>query len=382
MSPLLKIFFKKFTFKPIKEVDIIIFGHDKFNFYSDIKFAYFKNSEINLRYLIPVFILYIKKFFTKKKISIIDSYFSILLSKYNCKVALGNDREQGVFKFKKLFPNKISVAYQYGYWFEELINLGQTVIRNQFTDYYFLFDERTRNFTEGLIKSNYFITGSVSSNEKILKNFEKKYDFMFISNFRPKIENNTKNLIKKNISETGSKSLIQCSSFMLKALSNFCNKRKKNFCIARVGTRVDKKKYSKFLKNEENSFLRQNAKNFFLEEIDSFELAQKSQVSICTHSNLGYQLLARGNKVLFLNTNEDVYNWHFINSSSGPFWYKGNDISEINKKLESILRMSKKEWDEVVNESLIPMKFDPGNKVLKDLITKIINKSTDREVRH
>ena len=67
MNLLSKLFLKKIIFKRIREVDVIIFGHDKFNFDSDIKFAYFKNSEINLRYLIPVFILYIKKFFTKKK---------------------------------------------------------------------------------------------------------------------------------------------------------------------------------------------------------------------------------------------------------------------------------------------------------------------------
>ena len=86
--------------------------------------------------------------------------------------------------------------------------------------------------------------------------------------------------------------------------------------------------------------------------------------------------------MLFLNRNEDVYKWHFINSSSGPFWYKGSNISEINKKLEDILRMSKKEWDELVKESLIPIKFDPGNKVLIGLINKIMSKSIDREVRH
>ena len=67
MNLLSKLFLKKIIFKRIREVDVIIFGHDKFNFDSDIKFAYFKNSEINLRYLIPDFVMYLNKFFTKKK---------------------------------------------------------------------------------------------------------------------------------------------------------------------------------------------------------------------------------------------------------------------------------------------------------------------------
>ena len=381
MKLLLKIFYKKFTFKPIKKIDLLIFGHDKFKFNKNIKYTYYKNSEINLRYIFPVLILYLKQFFIKK-ITIIDAYFLVILNLYNCKIALGNDREQGVFRFKKLFPNKISVAYQFGYWFEELIELGKIVIKDQSTDYYFMFDERTKKLTENLVKSNYFVTGSVSSNEKIFNGIKKKYDFMFISNFRKKIKTQSKNLIERTINVTGSKNLMECSAFMLTALSNYCNQSKKTFCIARVSTRVDKKKYSKSLKNEENNFLKENAKNFILEEVDSFELAQQSEVSICTHSNLGYQLLARGSKVLFLNTDKDVYNWHFISSSSGPFWYKGSNLSEIYKKLDDILKMSKNDWNKVVTDSLVPMKFDPGNTVLKNLISEIITKVSDNEVRH
>lgn len=382
MKLLLKVFYKKFTFKPIEKVDLLIFGHDKFKFNSNIKYTYYKNSEINLRYIFPVLILYLKKFFFKKKITIIDAYFLVILNLYNCKIALGNDREQGVFRFKKLFPNKISVAYQFGYWFEELIKLGQTVIKDRSTDYYFMFDERTKKLTENLVKSNYFVTGSVSSNEKIFNGINKKYDFMFISNFRPKIETGSKNLIKGVIGTSGSKNLMECSAFMLTALSNYCNQNKKTFCIARVSTRVDKKKYSKSFRNDENNFLKKNAKNFILQEIDSFELAEKSEVSICTHSNLGYQLLARGNKVLFLNTEKDNYNWHFASSSDGPFWYKGSNLSEIFKKLEYVLKLNQDEWRKIITESLAPMKFDPGNMVLKKLISEIITKSSNKEARH
>lgn len=367
MNLLIRIFEKKFIFKSIKKVDLIIFGPDKFKFDKNIKYSYYDNEEINLRYSFSTLILYLKNFFKKKKITLSDAYFLSIFNSYDCKISLGNDREQGVFKFKRLFPNKISIAYQFGYWFKELIKLGQSVIKDRSTDYYLMFDERTKKFTEPVLKSNFFIAGSVSSNEKIFKSIRKKYDFMFISNFRSE-----KTLKAKN--------LVNCSGFMLSALSKYCDLNNKNFCIARVSTRNDKKRYKKDLIDKENNFLKKNAKNYILQNLDSFKLAQQSEVSICTHSNLGYQLLARGNKVLFLNTDRDIYNWHFTDSC--PFWYKGNDLSEIYKKLDYISNISKNNWKKIITKNSALMKFDSGNTLLKSLIFKIINQLSKKEVRH
>ena len=292
-----------------------------------------------------------------------------LLKYYDCKIVLGNDRDQGIFKVKKLFPNKISIAYQFGYWFDELIKLGQDVIKNKIVDHYCIFDLRTKKLSEEIITSNFYITGSVSSNEKILPIKEKKYDFMFISNYRSKIA-------------LGSESLMKCSAYMLSRLSDFCEMNSKTFCIARVSSRKDKKKYSHFLKKEEEFFLKKYAKNYFLEDIDSFELANLSKVSVCTHSNLGYQLLARGNKVLFLNTDKDIYKWHFITNKTGLFWYKGENPKEIYEKFHSILNMGNDEWKSHLTNSSVPLTFDRGNKFLKNLILKNLDKSSTSEPSH
>ena len=45
MNLLSKLLLKRIIFKRIREVDVIIFGYDKFNFDSDIKFAYFQNKK-------------------------------------------------------------------------------------------------------------------------------------------------------------------------------------------------------------------------------------------------------------------------------------------------------------------------------------------------
>lgn len=369
MFSFLNFFKKKWVFNKIEKTDLLIFSDDKFNFDKKIKYSYYKSNEINLKYFFHFIFNYFCNFFNKKKLSISEIYLCTLLQYYDCKIVLGHDRDQIIFKVKKFFPNKISITYQFGYWFDELIQLGQEVIKNKMVDHYCIFDLRTKKLSEEIITSNFYITGSVSSNEKFLPIKEKKYDFMFISNYRS----------KKAI---GSESLMECSAFMLSRLSDFCEMNNKTFCIARVSTRKDKKKYSHYLKNEEEIFLKKYAKNYFLEDIDSFELANLSKVSVCTHSNLGYQLLARGNKVLFLNTDKDIYKWHFITNKIGLFWYKGENLKEIYEKFHNILNMNNDEWKSNLTNSSVPIKFDQGNKFLKNLILKNIDKSSASEASH
>lgn len=368
MKLLLKLLNKRIVFKSIRKVNLLIFGYDKFEFNKKISHFYYNHDEVNLRYFFQFIFIFLKNLFSNNKLSIYDAYLHTIIKYCNCKIVLGHDREQGIFKVKKFFPNKITITYQFGYWFTVLMKLGHDVVRNKEVDHYFMFDERTKKMTEDIVKSNYYIAGSVANNEKILPFKKKKYDFMFISNFRA--------------NSLGSDNFMKCSAFMLSKLSEYCNTNNKTFCIARVSAREDKKKYSFSIKKDEEKFLKANAKNYFLEDIDSFKLANLSKVSVCTHSNLGYQLLARGNKVLFLNTENDIYKWHFISENIGPFWYKGKNSNEIFKQLQNLLNMKEDEWNKILSNSSVPIKFDTGNKLLKNLISKIILGSSKSEVNH
>ena len=294
-------------------------------------------------------------------------YHYVLLNKYNCEVAIGHDRGEIIFMFKEMFPNKIAVTYQFGYWFNTRVEMGKQLLKNKKIDYYLLFDERTKNFSEKELKTNYIISGSISNNEKPIKNFQKEFDYMFISNFR----SNPKNLDDK-------KNVVDSTKFFLNILSEFCDKENKKFCIAGVYKRQDKKKYSKAYLNEEKKFYKTNSSNFELRDEDSFELAQKSNVCVCTHSNLGFQLLSRGHKVIFLNRDEDMFKWHFMSkSNSGDFWYQGQNKQEIFKKLEDLLNMNKDTWLKILKRTNVAMKFDPGNKILKTLLQNVLKKQNN-----
>ena len=357
MLNFLNFFRKKWTFSKIKQTDLLILSQDIFLFNKKIKFAYY-DDKIYLRYILDILIYFLSQKIKKKKISIIEAHTFIKIKKTNSCIALGHDRNKLIFDVKKYFPEIKNIAYQFGYWFPNLIDKGLELVKNKKIDYYFFFDERTKQLTEKFMKTNSIISGSIPSNEKIFPVIKKKYDFMFISNFRYSTETEAKNL---NASQ----------AFFLDNLSKYCNLKNKSFCIARVYTRKDKNRYSNKNLKQENIFIKKYAKNYFVENIDSFILAQKSEVCICTHSNLGYELLGRGNKVLFCNTNKDTYSWHFASVANGPFWYKGNSKKEIFEKLENILSLSNNSWNKILRDSKIPIKFDPGNKILKSIIYKL-----------
>lgn len=354
---------KKISFEKIQKVDVLIFGSEKLNFASGIKVDYYTGNKIFFRYAISFLLYYLIKKTFSKSLSLYEEYFYFMVRKYDCKVAVGDDRNFSVFKCKKLFPNIISIAYQFGYWFPERKQMGQELLKDVKIDYYLMFDDRTKKFSEEILKTNYIISGSVAANEKKPIKHEKKYDFMFISSFRAESQSSD----KINIRNT--------ASFFLSSLSEYCETHNKTFCVAKVYSRLDKMHYSKSYHQKENNFIKHNAKKFHTENIDSFELAEKSKVCICTHSNLGYQLLARGHKVLFLNSEKDLFIWHFIRQSDGIFWYKGNNKKKILEKFDNLLKMENHEWLKIIKSSDIPMKFDNANTILKQLVLKLLRET-------
>lgn len=357
-----KILKKKWTLKTIKKVDIIVFHNQNLIFLNKFNFINYDNSKLFLIYSFEVLLKYFNQIFSEKKLTFSQIYHYTLLKKYDCKVAIGHDRGESIFMFKKMFPKKISIAYQFGYWFNSRIKMGLELLNNKTTDYYLVFDERTKKLSESKLKSKYIISGSIQNNEKKTPNKNKKFDFMLISTFRA------------NMQETEEKKhVVNYLGFVLSTLSEFCNKNKKSFCIAGVYTRKDKKNNPLEYFNQEKSFYKKNAQNFEIGQEDAFNLADQSEVCICTHSNLGYQLLSRGKKVIFLNTEEDLFTWHFIEENhEGKFWHKGRNKFAIFKKFEEILRMSNKNWAEILKNSNTAIKFDPGNKILEELLYKIL----------
>ena len=106
-------------------------------------------------------------------------------------------------------------------------------------------------------------------------------------------------------------------------------------------------------------FYSRDIKNFYHEDISAYELAEKSKVVITINSTLGFDLLARNKKTLFI----DICYFFgsmldpFVNSKEGFFWYQGQEPAVIKRKIDLVLQINNDDWIKVLNESKLKIKF-------------------------
>jgi len=366
----------KFSFKKNSKVEILLLD-DNYSFLSfeNKKVAVINFKEINFYYILLTLIYFL--FRNKNKLNFKKLYWKILMDDFDPIVAIGNDMNMRIFSFKEMYPEKKTIAYQLGHYWDIHVERSRDQLSGKKCDYFFIFREWEKKIFN-VIDTKFIISGSVKSNEKITVPEEKKYDLMFISEFR-KLDPKTINKIKKGYhSYTFANRSIDmsfkdvCSIYVLNIINNFRNKKNIQLSVARSSIRKDKK--YKLSKADEMKFFNEYLNNFHVEEIDSFQLAEKSDVIICITSNLGPELLARGKKVLFLNLNSLTHDWPFLPTDEGPFWYKGKKPEKIQEKIEYLLSLSSNEWTKVLNDTNIKMNFDAQNSKLKDLVDKICHK--------
>jgi len=181
---ILSILGRRFIFRRNPKVKLLILDDD----FSNLKFG--KNKYHTLKYneelhLIILFKAILKKFTINKAQSIRDLYFKLLIDSFNPKVAIGHDMNNRIFRFSKIFPNKISIAYQFAYIFKKDINdFYKKNFKGKKVNYYIVYDKRSKNIMQKFVESNFIINGSTKINERNPKKKKKKFDIMFISSFR------------------------------------------------------------------------------------------------------------------------------------------------------------------------------------------------------
>ena len=124
---ILSILKRKFILKKNPKVELLIlddgFSNLKFekNKYHILKY----NDELHLLVLLQAIL---KKITTNKVQSLSDLYFKLLIDSFNPKVAIGHDMNNRIFRFSKVFPNKISIAYQFAYIFKMNCNTYVSIL--------------------------------------------------------------------------------------------------------------------------------------------------------------------------------------------------------------------------------------------------------------
>ena len=356
----MELFKYKIILKKNNTSDIIRLDNNYVNF----KFFNYSNviidiKEINLYYLPSSIFQY---FFSKHKLSLKYIYLRNIILSYKPIILIGYNIDIIIYKCKELCPEIITIIYQHNIIYDYMIENYRKLYSSCKSDYFLVFDNRHREIFSKFINSKYILSGSVKNNEIALKKKDKDYTIMYISEFRNYPKDHYRSIAEKNIVDI---------------LADYCKNTNNKMCIALSSLRAEKK--SKLNINDELKFFDQENNNYFVEPINSYELANKSELCVNLSSNLGPELLARGFKVLFLSILElyDKNLKHPYYGADSPLFYCGLDRQIIFSKINYLLKINKIEYNKVLNNSNFDIGFDKGNTILKKIIKEHLDSNSN-----
>ena len=349
----------KFNFELVDKIDLLIVDDGYSNFTPENCSFYLLKNEIYLINLIRATLYSLLKVeFSIKKIK--ENYFRDLIISFSPKIVLGHDMNGKIFRVKENFPNIITIAYQFGYFYEgNDKKIYRKILKNKNTDYFCVFDLRSKKFIGKIIRNTkIYITGSIKNNTNKIEMKKKMFDFLFISQFRPKSHEKKKNILISYDNHLMKKILIE--------MIEYCKKKKKKLAVALSSVRQDKIYYN-YLNEEIQYFRNISNKIFFSKKNNSLEMANSSKVILCYNSNFGAEMMSIGKKVVF-----------FALSKHAKFKFKRNafNIKNLNgKKIEKImnriLKLNQNQWHNYA-KSIQLLKYDYKNKILNKLLIDII----------
>ena len=297
-------------------------------------------------------------FFEKKNLTLKEIYLKKILEFYQPKIVIGHNFNHWIYETKKIYPETISIAYLHNRLYLDQINYLKKNYKNKVVDYFFVCDDLHKKKLSKFIKSKFIANGLTKNNEiEVSKTKLKRYDLMVISEFR--------NLSKNHF-------YSKCFEYVVRLIANYAEIYNLKVLVALNSSRIEKKKINRY---KEIQYFKRIYPKFYFNHNNSYQNAELSKVSVCLASNLGADLLARGSKVLFLPLLEKYsqkYKTMYLKSKS-YYICKKKDKKEIFKKINVMMKLKKTRWNKILLKSKDKFIFDKQNKIIKKLISNIIN---------
>lgn len=353
-----------FLFHPKKKVDILVFGR------TNLKLDLGRKTKLFELYNQIYISIFFKSLFLcliqLKKHTFNEIYFREVIGLFSPKIAIGDEINNNIFKFKKLYPKKIAIGFQ----IINRSNISTRKTKKGSCDYFLLFNNQSKKYYRN-IKAKFLVIGSLKNNEKPLKNLRKKFDLMFISEFRPKIYDKVKARTKKQfkIVQGIKKNFYRFNELILNILKEIANDYDLKICIALASNRIEKKR--KNFKKKEEEFFSKYLNKVSFPNSSSYELAERSNLIISMWSNLGIELFSQNKKVFFFAPNffKNI-NWNFFPKKNGFNWHQDLRKQEIKNKIIKLLKLKDNKWNKFCKHSGYGISFDKKNNLLKKLILK------------
>lgn len=272
------------------------------------------------------------------------NYFKNIIKFYNPSIVIGNDITLRAVKVKTLFPKIICITYQFSYIADDTRYKKFSNQEKLLTDYFFCFSKIEMNFIKKYFKANFIVNGSLRNN---------------IANIKKKIKNT-----KRIVNYVSEFHINPRTDFMifekkkLEILEKYCQKKKLNLHITLRSNRLDKKINSDL---ELNYFRKILKKNFYTYNYDSYNIAKNSLITVSGHSNLGFELVSRGEKVLFLPEKKKVLENLYFKKIDSEILDTSNNFKIIEKKLNFLISLKKKNFLKLAKKNLYVIPYEKIN---------------------
>ncbi len=355
---------KKIFCKPEKK-DILIFDSDL----SDFILHYLDTNKVHIldnRYKqrrgqkLNIFILF--KMLLKLKFNSYE-YFKIYLNYVSPKIILTLiDNNLTFYKLKEMYPKAKIILIQNAWRTAELHdifkNFEQLIEGKLKCDLILSFNRHVGEKFKSFLHGEIMPIGSFRSNFNLKKNLKKKYDFLFISIFRHP------------------NAMLDTHFDLLKTMNSFfSSKKEKLYVLGSSGTNSKEEKifYDSYLKDTKYIFIPRE------KDRPTYDIIDQSNIVLTVESTLGYEALARGNKVAYFSIRKNIYpdntakfGWPANKNDNGPFWVNSTDIFTFKKLMNFLETINADDYLKILkNNTSDLIEHDDGNKKFNEIIKKL-----------
>ena len=347
------IFFSKKIFSKPKQKDFLIVNGD----HADIILKYLKNTDTNVVYnrftrgieknsVINFFVLYL--IFLKFKFSTRE-YVKEFIKLSKPKILITLIDNDAFFYELGNSSSYTSILIQNSYRSTQLDVFGQLENlkknKNLYCDYILTFNEHVGKLYKSFLKGKIVQIGSFRSNSVKRLSTVKKYDILFISSYKG--HSNTEHYIKEHNVTWGDTRVGE--EIIINHLKKFIKKNShlKLFILGcKVSSKEKEKKYwSKRLKGIEYTFIPQSLKR------ETYKIIDQTKVLISIDSSLGYESIARGNKICVFSvrpnkypTDSSKFGWPQKLKEKGFFWTNSLEYEDFDRVLSNTYSISETEY--------------------------------------
>ena len=261
------------------------------------------------------------------------------------------DNDVKFYFFKKYFKEIKFISIQNGLRTEinDIFSKDIFVRSNNLAcDYYLVFNKNIGKKLSNKINSKYIEFGSLKNNFYSKKKITKKYDILYISQFR-----NSKFIKYKNKIISMDQWITNHEKKLLNNVLKYCKNYNKKLSILSTYARShdlfikEMNYYKKITKNNSWKIIpsQKNSKT-----TNNYEIVDSCEITLTSWSTLGYESLARGNKVAFFqpknffNTKGRNFAWPYNVPKKGKFNSDSNKYEDVKRILMYLFSIKKLSW--------------------------------------